>query len=242
MDLIFVLTVGLIAGIISGIIGTGSSIMLVPVLAAVYGPKAAVPIMAVAALMANVSRVLVWLREVDWRAVAAYGVTGVPAAFLGARTLLVLPSRAVDIAIGCFLLAMIPARHLFAHKLSGFGLWHLAVAGAIIGFLTGVVVSTGPISVPVFLAFGLAKGAFLGTEAASSLLVFLSKALTFRSAGALPAEEIAKGLIVGTALMVGSFLSKPFVLRLSVNSFRYVMDGLMLISGLAMLWNAAFAA
>jgi nucleotide-binding universal stress UspA family protein len=67
----------------------------------------AVPIMAVAAIMANLSRVLVWWREVDWRACLAYAVPGIPAAALGARTLLVLPSHAVDIAIGVFLNRMV---------------------------------------------------------------------------------------------------------------------------------------
>jgi hypothetical protein len=42
--------------------------------------------------------------------------------------------------------------------------------------------------------------------------------------------------------MAGSFISRPFVLRLSAGSFRHMMDALMLIAGLAMLWNAAFAA
>src|SRR5439155_3020502 len=45
---LFVLAVGLVAGTISGIVGTGSSIMLMPVLVYQYGPKQAVPIMAVA--------------------------------------------------------------------------------------------------------------------------------------------------------------------------------------------------
>ena len=40
---LFVLAVGLLAGTISGIVGTGSSIMLVPVLAYEFGPKEAVP-------------------------------------------------------------------------------------------------------------------------------------------------------------------------------------------------------
>lgn len=117
MGLFLILIIGLLAGIISGIIGTGSSIMLVPVLAYVYGPKEAVPIMAVAAVMANISRILAWWREVDWRAVAAYAVTGVPAAVLGARTMLVLPPRAVDAAIGAFLLLMIPGRRWLAANL-----------------------------------------------------------------------------------------------------------------------------
>ena len=91
---LFVLILGLIAGTISGIVGTGSSIMLMPVLVYAYGPKEAVPIMAVAAVMANLSRILAWWREVDWKACAAYSVTGIPAAALGARTLLALPSHA----------------------------------------------------------------------------------------------------------------------------------------------------
>src|SRR5262249_3975773 len=101
---LFVLIVGLLAGTISGIVGTGSSIMLMPVLVYQYGPKQAVPIMAVAAVMANLSRILAWWRDVDWRACAGYSVTGVPAAALGARTLLALPSHTVDVAIGTFLI------------------------------------------------------------------------------------------------------------------------------------------
>ncbi len=58
--------------------------------------------MAIAAVMANLSRILAWWREVDWRACAAYSIPGIPAAALGARTLLALPSHAVDISIGLF--------------------------------------------------------------------------------------------------------------------------------------------
>src|ERR1700719_2182256 len=100
LNFIFVLAVGLVAGTISGIVGTGSSIMLMPALVYHFRQNKAVAIMASAAVMANLSRILAWWREVDWRACAAYSVTGIPAAALGARTLLALPSRAVHIAIG----------------------------------------------------------------------------------------------------------------------------------------------
>src|SRR5450755_3619625 len=96
---VLVLALGLAAGSLSGIIGTGASIMLLPLLVFQFGPKQAVPIMAIAALMSNVGKLLAWWREVDWRAFAAYSITGIPAAALGARTLLVLPSHAVDISI-----------------------------------------------------------------------------------------------------------------------------------------------
>src|ERR1700741_1812176 len=228
MGFLFILIVGLLAGTISGIVGTGSSIMLMPVLVSQYGPKEAVPIMAVAAVMANLSRILAWWREVDWRACLAYSITGIPTAALGARTLLALPSHAVDITIGLFLIAMVPVRHWLAkHQLKA-NLWHLALGGAIIGFLTGIVVSTGPLSVPLFLFYGLAKGAFLATEAASSLGLYLSKSVTFERFGALTPDIALKGLITGGSLMAGAFIAKPFVLRLKADLFRVVMDGIML--------------
>jgi uncharacterized protein len=238
MDLLLILGIGLFAGIVSGVIGTGSSIMLVPVLAHVYGPKTAVPIMAVAAVMANISRILVWWREVDWRACAAYAAPGVPAAVLGARTMLVLPPRAVDAAMGVFLVAMIPARRWLAANMVSLRLPHLAAAGAVIGFLTGIVAATGPADVPFFIGYGLTKGAFIGTEAAASLAVYATKTVTFQRSGALPFDYILKGLTVGTSLMVGSFIAKPFLLRLAPEKFRLIMDALLLASGASLLWGA----
>ena len=239
MDFLLIFTVGLVAGVVSGIVGTGSSLMLMPVLVAVFGPKEAVPIMAVAALMANVSRVAAWWREVDWRACAAYAAPAIPAAALGARTMLVLPPHIVDICIGGFLIAMIPMRRWMMARAIRLRLWHLAVIGLIIGYVTGIVVSTGPITVPVFLAYGLVKGAFLATEAAGSLAIYISKVLTFRAFGALPLDIIAKGVLTGCLLMAGTFIAKPFLVRVDPSFFRTVMDGMMLTAGIAMFWNAA---
>jgi uncharacterized membrane protein YfcA len=241
MEFIFVLATGLLAGAISGIIGTGSSIMLVPVLVWQFGPKEAVPIMAVAAVIGNLARILAWWREVDWRATFAYSIMAVPAAVLGAKTLLVLPSHAVDVAIGLFLIAMIPGRRWLASHNIKLKLWHLAIIGAAVGYITGIVVTTGPITVPIFLMYGLVKGAFLATEAAGSLAIYVAKVAAFRGFGAMPWDIFVKGLITGGSLMAGTFLSKRFVTSMNADSFRYMLDALMLISGLAMLYNAFFA-
>jgi len=231
-----VLAVGLVAGTISGIVGFGASIMVMPVLVILFGPQQAVPIMAVVSILANLSRILVWWREISWRPCAVYAATAAPAAALGARTLLELPPRVVEAALGAFFLAMIPARRAVAARNLRMKLWQLAVVGALIGYLTGIVASTGPISVPVFLALGLVKGAFLATESAASLAIYLSKAATFRALGALPSELVVAGLVIGTSLMAGSFVARRFVLRLEPERFRLLMDGLLLVSGVTMLW------
>ena len=239
MGYLLVFGVGLVAGTLSGIIGTGSSLLLMPVLVLLYGPQQAVPIMAIAAIMGNLGRVLAWRREIDWRAVGAYASTAVPGAALGARTLLALPPHAVELALGVFFLAMIPARRWLNRRALGLRLVHLALIGAVVGFLTGIVVSTGPITVPVFVAYGLVKGAFLATEAAGSLAVYLAKAAVFRQLGALPFESIAKGVLAGTSLMAGSFIARRIVLELTPEGFRRIVDALLLVSGVSLLWAAA---
>ena len=116
MDFFFVLATGLVAGTIGGIVGFGSSIMLMPVLMIVFGPLQAVPIMAIAAILA--------------------------------------------------------------------------------------------------------------------------KAVVFRSFGALPWDIALKGLVVGSTLMAGAFIAKRFVLKMDAPRFRLLMDGLMLLSGLSLLFAA----
>ena len=233
-----VLAVGLVAGTVSGIVGTGATIILLPVLVFAFGPREAIPIMAIVALMSNFAKITSWWKEIDWRACAAYAAGGIPGAALGARTMLILPPSVIDVALGVFFLIMIPGRRWLTARNFKIGPWALVPAGAAIGFLTGIVVSTGPISVPVFNAYGLVKGAFIATEAAGSLALYISKAITFRSFGALPTDIVLKGLIAGSSVMAGTYTARLIVERLSIATFQRLLDGVMLVSGLALLWAA----
>jgi uncharacterized protein len=238
MTWVVILALGLASGTLSGIVGFGSSIMLMPALMLVFGPREAVPIMAIAALMANFSRVVVWLREVDWRANTYYCATAIPAAALGARTLLILEPRFVEGTLGALFLGMVPARRWLLARGLRIQAWHLALVGAGIGYLSGMVASTGPLNTPFYLAYGLIKGAYLSTEALGSLSIGLTKAIVFQRFDALPTDTLVRGLIIGATLMLGSRLAKGFVLRLDARQFRAVMDCLLAGAGLVLLWGA----
>ncbi len=238
MEWIAVLAIGLIAGTLGGIVGFGTSIMLLPILVIAFGPLEAVPMMAVTALMANFSRVVVWWREVDWKVCAVYASTGIPFAALGATTLLNLSSTSIEMALAAFFILMVPLRRSLQASGMRVRLWQMSIVGAVIGFLTGIVVSTGPINTPFFLAYGLTKGAFLSTEAMASLAVYASKSAVFSHFGALTWPILWKGMIVGSSVMAGSWLAKRFVLRMDEGQFRYLMDALMLVAAATMLVTA----
>jgi uncharacterized protein len=235
---IAILALGLAAGTVGGVVGFGSSIMLMPILMVAFGPKEAVPIMAIAALLANLSRVAVWWREIDWSANAVYCATAIPAAAMGARTLLKLEPQLIEAFLGLLFMAMVPVRRWLMARGLRIALWHLSIVGAGIGFLSGMVASTGPINTPFFLAYGLVKGAYLSTEALGSMAVGISKAIVFQRFDALPPETALRGLIVGASVMAGSWVARGFVLRLDAQQFRSLMDGLLLCAGSVLLWWA----
>jgi uncharacterized membrane protein YfcA len=238
LDFVLVLVVGLFAGTVGGIVGTGSSLILMPVLVVAWGPVQAVPVMAIAAFLGNLGRVVAWWRDVDWRAAGAYSATAVPGAVLGVRTLLAVPPGLIETALGLFFLAMIPARRWLAHKNVKLSLTHVMLLGAPMGFLTGIVVSTGPLTLPLFTAYGLERGGLLGTEALGSLAIYAAKVAAFQGFGALPPKVVAGGLIAGATLMAGSFIGRFVVLGLKPSAFRLMIDGLMALSGATLLWVA----
>ncbi len=239
MEYLIVLLVGVGAGTLGGVIGTGSSLILMPVLVIFFGAQQAVPIMAIGAMMGNLGRVITWRQEIDWRACVAYSATAVPAAIFGVHTLLALSQHTIELALGIFFISMIPVRHWIASRKIQFSSLHLALIGAPVGFLTGIMVSTGPITVPIFTLYGLERGAFLGTEAAASMLVYLAKVATFKGLDALPFKLVGQGLVVGSALMIGSFIARPIVLKIAPTKFKWMVDALMLASGLSLIWAAS---
>ena len=66
----------------------------------------------------------------------------------------------------------------------------------------------------------------------------MSKSVTFQRFGALTPDVAIQGLIAGSSLRAGAFIAKRFVLKMDPNVFRLVMDGIMLVAGVAMVWNA----
>jgi uncharacterized protein len=238
VDYLLVLAAGLLAGTLGGIVGTGSSLVLMPLLVITFGPRQAVPIMAVAAIMGNLGRVIAWRRDIDWGACFAYCATAVPGAILGARALLAIPPGVAELALGVFFLSLIGVRRWLARHDLKLSRMHLALLGGPMGLLTGLVVSTGPLTVPLFTFHGLERGALLGTEAAGSIGMYLAKVGTFRALGALPPEVLVQGLTVGLTLMAGSFAGRAIVLKVSQDGYRTLIDTLMLCSGVALIWAA----
>jgi len=226
---------GLGAGVLGGVIGFGTTIILMPALVYFYGPIQAIPVIALVATVANLSRIFLWWSVINWKVCFVYSITAIPAVILGVNTLVALNDRLIEITLGLFLILLIPIRRWMRQKNFYLKLWQMSLVGAGIGYLTGIVATTGAINTPFFLAFGLSKGAFLGTEAASTLSILFTKGITFHQLGFLNATAMIQGLLIGSCVLVGSIFSKKIVLALPEKKFLLLMELVMLISGASIL-------
>lgn len=226
---------GLGAGVLGGVIGFGTTILLMPALVYFYGPIQAIPVIALVATVANLSRIFLWWAVIEWRVCFVYSLTAIPFTVLGVNTLVQLDERLIEITLGIFLILLIPVRRWMRNKNFYLKLWQMGLVGAVIGYLTGIVATTGAINTPFFLAYGLIKGAFLGTEAASTLSILFTKGITFHQLGFLNEAAFIQGLLIGSCVLAGSIFSKKIVLALPEKKFLLLMELVMLISGLAIL-------
>jgi len=226
---------GLSAGVLGGVIGFGTTIILMPALVYFYGPIQAIPVIALVATVANLSRIFLWWSVINWKVCFVYSITAIPSVILGVNTLVTLDDRLVEITLGFFLILLIPIRRWMRKQNFYLKLWQMSLVGAVIGYLTGIVATTGAINTPFFLAFGLTKGAYLGTEAASTLSILFTKGITFHQLGFLNTTAIIQGLLIGSCVLIGSIFSKRIVLALPEKKFLLLMELVMLISGVSIL-------
>lgn len=229
------LAVALVAGTIGGVVGFGSAVILLPVCAYAFGAERAVPILTVAALIGNLSRAAFSWRETDWAAVRIYVTGAVPFALIGAFIFIELDVTLIHRLLGAFILLMVPARRWAARRAMTVQRWHLLPLGALMGLLSGVVGTTGPINAPFFLAYGLVKGAYLATEALGAAAIHLTKSAVYGRFAALDLETVGYGLAIGLALIAGSWLGKRIVIRLDAPAFVLTIEVLLIATGFLMM-------
>ncbi|MFI2765224.1 sulfite exporter TauE/SafE family protein [Streptomyces echinatus] len=216
---------------LSAVAGFGGGVLLLPVFVAVLGTRDAVAVLTVAQLASNGSRVWFNRREVDRRLVGIFAIGAVPAAAAGALLFSTAPPPALTRLIGVFLLIMVVWRR-WNPRAARLDDRAFAAVGAASGFSSALVGSVGPIVAPFFLARGLLRGAYIGTEAASAVVMHLTRLVVFGGAAVLTATSATVGLALTPASAAGAWAGKKIVDRLPAHLFVLIIEAGLIASGL----------
>ena len=237
-QLALVVAAALFASVVGGVAGYGTGLLLPLVLVPILGPEPVVPVMAIAALLINASRVTAFRAAIDTRRTLIVLATAVPACVVGAWFYTRLSAAGAQLIIGTFLIASVPLRRFLQSRGFRLGEGGLAVGGAGFGVLSGTAPGTGVILISMLMASGLAGAGVIATDAAISVVVHLVKTLVFGVAGVLDVKVIAVAALIGLCSVPGAFVARRIVDRLPVRVHASILDAVVLAGGAMMVAGA----
>lgn len=235
--MIFLLLAGaFFAALISGAAGFGGALLLLPLLTHVVGVDQAVPMLTMAQLVGNLSRAGLGWKVVDWKLAGAFLITAVPAAAVGAFCFAGAPAHLIIRVVGVAILLFVLARLTGILRFKG-GLIVLTVGGGVVGFLSGLVGSAGPLGAAIVLSTNLAPAAYIATEAVTAIGMHLTKMVVYQRQLVLGPSFWPLALAMGGAMFAGTWTAKRIIDRLPKRIFENVVSAMLVLIALQMIWR-----
>ena len=233
-----VAVVAFLAAVLGGLAGYGTGLILPIALAPAIGVANVIPVMAVAMMINNASRVLAFRRDIQWPHVRRMWLLGLPACLLGAWGYTRLDARWIALLLGVFLLASIPLRRLLQRAQVQLGPRSEVAAGGVFGVIEGGMTGTGVILISMLMAAGVQGAALIATDAVISTVMSLAKVLLFGGASRLDASLAITGALVGLCTAPGAFVARAILTRMPQRLHLRIMEAVVVCGGLGFLWRA----
>ena len=224
--------------ILGGVTGYGTGALMPLLLVPMVGAEPVVPIIAISAIITNVSRALAFRHTIDWRRVGIIVAAAIPTCILGSWAYTLLTGRGALLVIGSMLILMVGLRRVLAHrglKCGDRGLIAGAVGwGVVVGGTTG----SGVILLSLLMAAGLTGAAVIATDATVSVVIGAVRLAVFGMTGVATAKVIAIALVIGISTFPGAFLARWMIARLPLHVHTAMLDAVVALGGAAMITNA----
>ncbi len=207
------------AAAVSGAAGFGGALLLLPLLTAFLPAPHAVPLLTAAQLVGNLSRVAFGFARIQWKPVAVFLMGAAPFCMLGASLFIDLPEGLVTRCIGIIILLLVIFRIIWRSRTEiNWGLF--ALGGGVVGFLSGLAGSAGPLGAAFFLTLGLPPVAYVASEATSALVIHALKMIVYRNSISLDRQFWLLALLLAVAMVFGTWISKQIIERISKQRFQ----------------------
>ncbi|MFZ5628144.1 MAG: sulfite exporter TauE/SafE family protein [Spirochaetota bacterium] len=234
----------LTASVVSGTAGFGGAILLLPALTALFGIEKSLPLLALAQLVGNAARAAFGFGQIHWRAVWIFSLGSAPLALVATGLLVVMPlSWARQATAGIVLLVTLLEIAVVFSLLPGVldrfkppafaGAW-LSGAGAVVGFISGLAGSTGPLPNAIFLRLQLMPAAYVATDAAAMGILHATKLAAFGLDANWRLPEWQLCSLIAAAMILGTWIGRRVLGRVEEVRYRRVVAIWMLIVALSM--------
>lgn len=96
----------------------------------------------------------------------------------------------------------------------------ILIGGGVVGFLSGLAGSAGPIGAAVFLFLGLPPVAYIASEATTATAMHILKIVVYGKLIAIPLYAWFVGAIMGIAMIAGTYAAKRLISNIARTNFR----------------------
>lgn len=227
-------TASFIAAFASGAAGFGGALLLLPVVTACVGAEVAVPVLTIAQLIGNLSRMAFGIKQIDWKSVGLFCLTALPLAALGAFGFSVLPKEIVTRCIGGVLMILVLIKGIKKIEFKN-SKRAMLVGGAVTGLLSGLTGSGGPIGAAAFLTLGLPPVAYIASEATTATAMHILKTVIYSKLVGLDLSALLTGLAMGAAMIAGTFAANRVIKKMEKGKFQTYVAVLLCVVGIYML-------
>lgn len=222
------------AAAVSGIAGFGGALLLLPALVAAIGVTKAVPLLTIVQLIGNLSRASFGFKQITWKPVKLFLVAAIPMSVVGAMSFVQLPKELITRAIGAIILIFLALEYFGALKIKA-GPVLLITGGAVVGFVSGLVGSAGPLGAAIFLTLKLAPLAYIASDAITSVVMHGVKIAVYQHFIDFDQQFWVLAVALGGAMVLGTWAGKRVVERMSRKRFRWLVAILLVLNAAYML-------
>lgn len=238
-DLLLAAGILLLAYFIRGISGFGSGLVAVPLLALFLPLTFVVPFMLIMDFTASAALGHRNRRLVNWVELKPLMPGSIVGVVLGATLLLSLDRTALLTALGLFVLAFAVRNLLYLHSDKPISKWWAGPASLLGGTVSALFGTGGPPYV-IYLTHRIRdKSEFRATTSLLFLMEGGLRGVVFAITGLLLQKELALAYLGGLPILaLGLWLGSKVHVGLSNAQMTRVIGGLLLLSGLSLLWKA----
>jgi uncharacterized membrane protein YfcA len=235
LQLLLVAVVAMFAAIVGGLAGYGTGALMPLVLVPLIGAEPVVPIIAISAIFANLSRATAYFRYVDRRRALIVILAAAFTTALGAYGYTRLTNAGAALVIGTMLMLSVPLRRVLRRHAVRIGDTTLGAGAVAYGVVVGGTSGSGVILLSLLMAAGLEGAAVIATDAVISVVTSVIKISVFGLAGVVTAQVLAFALLIGCIGVPGASLARAFVERMPVHIHTAILDVAVVIGGLVMI-------
>ena len=230
---------GTVAWMISTAAAGGAATLLIPVIGFLLGAQLVPPIISIASVVANPSRVFFFYQYIDWKVIRYLMPGSLLGAIFGAWSFTQINVELIQIILGVFLLTYV-FQYKFSKTRFHFHMkrpWFFPL-GMTVSSLSGLVGATGPILNPFMLSYGTEKEQLVATKSLNSLIMQSTKLTTYTIFGAITWQTGAYGILLGLGAVLGVYIAREHLLSIHLERFRNYTLAIMATSGVLMLAKA----